>query len=136
MCYVVCVYCDKTPFSNAVSGHITIMHWRCICVAHSHIPNYYCWKGCYLVWIEISLICFEKETILLWMFWFQKKISWKLYYVSYVNKLGMFQNDMMSYDSTLFHGTLTNWGHEKNWVKTSWSVLSKHPDMMCKYILT
>ena len=23
-------------------------------------------------------------------------------------KLGMFQNDMMSYDSTLFHGTLTN----------------------------
>jgi hypothetical protein len=48
----------------------------------------------------------------------QKKISWKLYYVSYVNKLGMFQNDMMSYDSTLFHGTLTNWGHEKNWVKT------------------
>ena len=40
-------------------------------------------------------------------------------YVSYVNKLGMFQNDMMSYDSTLFHGTLTNWGHEKNWVKTT-----------------
>ena len=48
-------------------GYITL-HWRCICVAHSHIPNYYCWKGCYLVWIEISLICFEKETIHLWMF--------------------------------------------------------------------
>ena len=57
----------------------------------------------------------------------QKKISWKIYYVSYVNKLGMFKNDMMSYDSTLFHGTLTNWGHEKNWVKTSWSVLWDHP---------
>ena len=61
-------------------------------------------------------------------------VSWKLYHVSYVNKLGMFQNDMMSYDSTLFHGTLTNWGHEKNWVKTSWSVLSKHPDMMFTYL--
>ena len=44
-------------------------------------------------------------------------------------KLGMFQNDMMSYDSTLFHGTLTNMRKIESRL---WSVLSKNPDMMFK----
>ena len=66
-----------------------------------------------VTWCELRFLSFALN-ILIPFIKTQKKISWKLYYV---NKLGMFQNDMMSYDSTLFHGTLTNWGHEKNWVK-------------------